>query len=378
MVAPEPVQVALSLASSGRFADAFGPGSGPTAHCSPLLPLVLSLFFRLLGTGSAAIIAMTALGCAASAAAFALLPSLAEAAGLELTTGVWAGVAGAILPFNFWAQTSGTFEAPFASLALTALCLLFSGVWRRNLFSVKEAVMCGFVSGTAFLTTPVLIPVVVACSVAAGIRLRSKMRHVAVFVCVAAACALVTLAPWATRNYLALGEAVWTRDNFPLELQVSNNDSATADLERNVRLPGFALVHPFTGVNERARVIMLGEIAYEKSKKQQAWEWIDSHPKRFALLTVERVKLFWFPHMSRTLQSFAEGTLSVLGLCGLAGLIWRHQQLAGIGTATFLSYPAVYYLIQVSPRYRFPLEPLLFLFSAALLTNARSSRSAVK
>jgi hypothetical protein len=48
----EVVRVATSLAQHGTFADAFGPGTGPTAHVSPAYPILLSLIFRAFGTGA--------------------------------------------------------------------------------------------------------------------------------------------------------------------------------------------------------------------------------------------------------------------------------------------------------------------------------------
>ena len=46
----EVINVATSLATHGTFADAYG-ATGPTAHTSPLYPILLSLIFRLFGTG---------------------------------------------------------------------------------------------------------------------------------------------------------------------------------------------------------------------------------------------------------------------------------------------------------------------------------------
>jgi hypothetical protein len=106
---PEPVQIALSLLATGRYADAYGSGTGPTAHCAPLHPILLWILFEMFGTGARGALAMTVFGSAAAAAGFALLPAVAVAGGLGLSSGVLAGMAGALLPVNFWAQTSGSF-----------------------------------------------------------------------------------------------------------------------------------------------------------------------------------------------------------------------------------------------------------------------------
>src|SRR5579871_3152083 len=47
----EVTNTAISLATGHGFANAFGPNTGPTAHVSPLYPLILSVTYRLVGTG---------------------------------------------------------------------------------------------------------------------------------------------------------------------------------------------------------------------------------------------------------------------------------------------------------------------------------------
>jgi hypothetical protein len=280
---------------------------------------------------------------------------------------VLAGAAGALLPVNFWAQTSGVFDAPFTSVALVTLCLMICRVWAAARFTKAEGLAFGVVAGLACLLNPVLIPVLAAWSIASIVRYRAQWRHVLVFLAVAAVSVLSVLAPWAIRNYRALGSLIWTRSNFGLELQVSNNDMMTADLERNVRMPEFALLHPFTGAGERAKVQVVGEVAYHRSKERQAFAWIVSHKRRFLLLTAGRFRLFWLPDMKRPWQSVLEAALTIVGLCGFVRLVREKHAFAWIAGAALLAYPAVYYVIQVSPRYRFPLEPILFLLAANLL-----------
>jgi hypothetical protein len=366
---PEPVQIALSLMTTGRYADAYGAGSGPTAHCAPLHPVLLSILFRVFGTGPRGALAIRISGSAAAAAGFALLPALAVAGGLGLSSGALAGMAGALLPVNFWAQTSGTFDAPFTSMVLAALCLLLCRAWAAAQFTKAEGAVFGVAAGFGCLLSPGLIPVLAAWSIASVVRYRRQLRRVLAFLAVAAVCVLSILAPWAIRNYRVLGSLIWTRSDFGLELQVSNNDIVTPDLERNVRLPEFALLHPFSGAGERAKVRMAGEVAYQRSKERQAFAWIASHKRRFLLLTAERLRLFWLPDMARPWQSVLEAALALLGLCGLALLFWKRYAFAWVASATLIAYPAVYYVIQVSPRYRFPLEPILFLLAASLFSG---------
>lgn len=367
---PEPVQIALSLVATGRYADAYGAGSGPSAHCVPLHPVLLSILFGLFGTGVRGALAMNVFGLTAAAVGFALLPAPAVAAGLRLSSG-------ALAPVNFWAQTSGSFDAPLTSVVLVALCILLSRVWARAQFTKSEGVALGVVAGFGCLLNSALIPVLAAWSIASAVRYRLQLRRVLPFLAIAAVVVLSILAPWAIRNYWALGSFIWTRSNFGLELQVSNNDLMTADLEHNVRLPEFALLHPFMSKDELAKVRIVGEVAYHRSKERQAFAWIASHKQRFLLLTAERFRLFWLPNMLRPWQSMFEAALTLLGLSGLALLFWQKQTFAWVVIAAFVVYPAVYYVIQVSGRYRFPLEPILFLLAANLFSSVLGSSFAM-
>ena len=46
--------VARAFAETGRLADAYGPGSGLTAHVTPIMPILAGLVYRLTGVGTPA------------------------------------------------------------------------------------------------------------------------------------------------------------------------------------------------------------------------------------------------------------------------------------------------------------------------------------
>jgi hypothetical protein len=148
----------------------------------------------------------------------------------------------------------------------------------------------------------------------------------------------------------------------------------TADLEENLHLPGHAMFHPFTGAAQFARVQRLGEVAYGRAKEQQAFAWIESHPRRFLILTIERFRLFWLPNMRRLWQSVIEAGLTLLAICGLVLLFWKRYEFIWVVMPVLAIYPAIYYLIQISPRYRSPVEPILFLLAGHFVAFILGSR----
>lgn len=360
----EPVNIAKSLVTTGRYADAYGPQGGPTAHCAPLYPLLLSVLIRLFGTGSLGGFAMSVAGSVAASLAFAMLPAVAVVNRIGLASGTLAGTAGALLPINYWTQTSGAFDAPYTAMLLVALCLLLGRTWTNAKFTNIEGVAFGVTAGAGCILNPALIPVLAAWPLASIVIYRRQLRRVLAFLVVSAVCVLSVLAPWAIRNRAALGSFIWTRSNFGLELQVSNNDVATADLERNVRMKQFKDNHPFSSDSERAKVRSAGEVAYQYSKERQAFAWIATHKEKFLLLSIERVRLFWFPGMRRVSQSVFLSALTILGLSGLAILFKKRCASAWVLGLPLAAYPLVYYIIQASPRYRFPVECLLYLLAA--------------
>ncbi len=363
---PEPVKIAISLATTGKYADAYGAGVGPTAHCAPLHPLLLSGLFRIFGTDGTGRFAVRVAASVAAALGFALLPFLAVASGLEVVSGVLAGAAGALLPVNFWPQTSGVFDAPFTATVLVGLCILVCRIWARGRLTMREGAILGGATGLASLLNPAILPVVAAWLIALAVENRQRARQVLLLGAVCAACFIVTVMPWAIRNLKVLGSPIWTRSNFWLEMHVSNNDWLTADEERNSRMPEFAFVHPYLGAIEKAKVKKLGEIAYMRSKRDEAIAWISSHKGKFLALSAERFRLFWLPRMRRFPQTLVEDSLTILGLGGLALLFRQRVSSAWLFAGIVIAYPAIYYIIQVSPRYRFPIEPFLFLLAAHL------------
>lgn len=366
----EPFMIALSLANHGTYADAYGPGVGPTAHTMPFLPIVLAIIIRVAGAGSVGRLIASILAAIVGAAAFALLPELTTKCQLGKLPGVTAGLIGAIAPVNYWAQTVGVFEAPYMMLGLIALCIVLSGYWIREFFPTRGALSLGVLSGVVCLVNPTILQVLVGWTVFGVLRFKGNRIAFSKFMATVAVLIVILLSPWAFRNFKTFGQAVWTRSNFGLELQVSNNDHTTADLERNVRSPDF--VHPYTQPKEREKVRQMGELSYQQAKKKEALMWIYNHPAEFMRLVLLRIFFFWFPPMERWWQSFAEALMTVLAIAGLIHMFKKNHPSSWMFLAILVFYPAVYTVVQVSPRYRCPIEPILLLLGCFFCIDLRN------
>jgi ABC-type multidrug transport system fused ATPase/permease subunit len=363
----EPYKIALSLVNNGTYADAYGHGVGPTAHTAPLLPIILAIIINVAGVGLAGYLVRTILAAIVAAAAFAMLPALAVKSRLGILPGVIAGSIGAMAPVNFQNQIMGLFDAPYTMFGLIGLCIVFSVYWISENFPLRGAVIIGLLSGVLCLLNPMVIEILVGWYIMGMLYFPKSRKAFSFFMATVATMMMLCLSPWAYRNYKALGAVVWTRSNFGLELSLSNNDRASAEAERDQYSPSYR--HPSAQLNERDKVRQMGELAYNQDRKKEALSWIRNHPERFTQLSLRRLFLFWFPSMKRWWQTIAEALITVLAIFGLIALFKKHHPSAGMFLAVLGFYPAAHLFICVGPRYRLPIEPVLFLLSSCFCVN---------
>lgn len=330
----ETVRVALSLAHHGTFADPFRLPTGPTAHMAPGFPAVLSAVYRVFGDGMAGETVKRVLGCVVSALSYAFLPALGRACGFRAGVGIGAGLFGALIPLNRHEEVSGNFESPWAALFLMLLVYAVA--------AKKKA----YLGGLGLLFSPVIAPVFLVFAVA---------RRWWVPVAIAVLC----VAPWAWRNHQQLGAWVWSRDNLGLELGLSNRDGAHAALRDNLRFGLHEASHPSHSLIEADKVCYFGEAGYNRRRLDAALAWVETHPERFAVLTLERFRCFWFP-------SVYFGGLVLLAVYG----VWRDRSAWIFGTV-WLLFPLIYYAIQYDPRYRHPMEWSILLAAAKGVDDLR-------
>jgi hypothetical protein len=370
----EPYRIAKSLANNGTYADVFGHGVGPTAHTAPLLPMILAIIIKVAGVGLAGFLAQAILAAIVSSAAFALLPALAVKCRLGMSPGAIAGLIGATVPINFFNQTLGLVDAPYSMLGLVGLCVVLCSYWIEERFPIRGAVSLGVLSGALCLLNPTILEVLAGWYIFGVLRFKNRRKAFSIFMAIVGAIIVICLSPWAYRNYNALGEAIWTRSNFGLELSVSNSDYASAEYEINVRSRDFP--HPLSQYKERERARQMGELAYNQARKKEALSWIRNHRARFSQLTMLRFFYFWFPPMHRWWQSIAEALITILAVTGLLSLLRKNHPSSWMFLAVFVFYPAVYLVIQVGPRYRLPIEPILLLLACCFCLRRLQSSCA--
>jgi hypothetical protein len=361
--------VARSLVAGHGYADPYKIPTGPTAHPLPVQTALQALVYWLFGVTPAAAYARSILGIVSMAAAFAMLPWLAERLGLGRRAGIVGGMAAAIVPWHGLADVLG--YASTEAQAVVALGVLMAWYVRRwnatGPLSVAGSLALGGFAGFAFHLAPAISPVVAAYALFELWWVKDRRKWGSALA--VAAGVVIACAPWTWRNYSALGEAVFVRSNFGLELRLGNHEGARADLWST---RDALHLHPGNDEGEARRVRDLGEAAYMREARDEAVGWIQSHPAEFIALTAARVWHVWFGPPARPLEALPVASLTVLALLGLYRAL---PHLAVPERAALLvplfAYPLVYYLVGYVPRYTFPVTTLLFALAGANAVNWR-------
>jgi hypothetical protein len=364
--------VARSLVAGRGYADPYKIPTGATAHPLPIHTGLQALLYLLFGVTPAAAYARCFLGIVSAAAAFAMLPWLAGRLGLGRRAGVVGGLAAAAVPWQGLPDVLGYMsnEAQ-AALALGVLMAWCAKRWQsRQPPSPAASLALGAFAGFAFHLAPAIMPTVVAFAIFELWWVKDRRKWGGVLI--GAVGVSIVCAPWALRNYAALGEPIFIRSNFGLELRLGNHDGARADLWST---GDAARLHPGNDEGEARRVGDLGEAAYMRDARDRAVHWIRSNPAEFVALTAARVWHVWFGPPARPLEALPVAGLTLLAIIGLARALPRLDAPERAAILIPLAvYPLVYYLVGYIPRYTFPVTVLLFMLAGANAVTPGRSR----
>jgi hypothetical protein len=358
----EAQNLALSLARHGTFADAFGPGTGPSAHTGPVYPAINALFFLIAGTSLAADRLRMLFNIALAGAIYASLPFLAARLGLPRRAGIIAGVAGAVLPLYYWGEVPGTFENTLSGLLLVVFSYWVAPYLAGDAKPAANSWALGGLAAVAVLTAPTLLLPIAAVVLLAWSRQPKRPLGMPVRV---ACAAFLVLAPWTVRNYIRFHSVFFIRSNFGLELADSNNGDATPDAEANYRTAYFQAHHPFANKQAAELAGRVGEVAYSRRLLAEAVAWIRAHPARFARLSAARTVSFWIPASRYPIHRVALAGFTLLAFCGWWTLWLSNRTAFALLAVMPVSYSLTYVLVQESIRFTYPVWWALLLAACA-------------
>ena len=344
----ETLAVARSLASGHGFANPFGAmDTGPTAHLAPLFPALLSGLIRLFGDRDGLVFSATLLCVLIHALHAVLLPAVSKRLFGDSRPGVFAALFSIVVPT---ARLLPQWESMYAAVAVMLFCVSTpppGGAVRRPLL---EGARAGAFCGLVLLLNPAMVTICVLWLGFVAFSTPSPVRSRATLALAFVAAAGMLCLPWTLRNRRELGTYFFVRDNLGLELYAETGDCVESDPIRchNLR-------HPNQSVSEALVMREIGEVPYNRSRLQLAFQWIDSHPSEFARATCRRIGQFWFPRPGASpVYEYSQWFLTVLSVAGLV-LLFRDRNRAFLFVAASLAiYPLLYYLVQSSIRYRMP------------------------
>ena len=379
----EAFNTAVAFAQTGTLSDAFQQGQGPTAHLTPLPPLIAGAVYRALGIGSFAselTLLTWTLGLTLVASLFFFRAF--EAAGtprpalLLGLTGFW------LLPINFhlevvmfriWEGTLATALAAFFIYRVLRADLKREAGW-------GEVALLSLVAAVLFLVSPPLGLAGYAAALLLTLRTQPVRRWTGVAATAAIALAIV-VTPWAVRNYNVMGSFIPLRSNLGLELAVANHPAAArGGDDRQIFLKRMEEVHPYTSRYAYERFKQAGgEVAYAEKLGREAKAWMADHPLDVARLSAKHVLQFFFPprwfYFINDNSSQAVGprqailwALSFFGLAGVVLVLVQRRRRFDYLIIMVLVPLLPYAVTQPILRYRYiTYAPMMFFASIAAL-----------
>lgn len=184
----------------------------------------------------------------------------------------------------------------------------------------------------------------------------------------------VVTAPWTARNYVAMGRFIFVRGMVGPELYKGNNPEALGG-----HGVGFSKRFLVESETEVARLLELGETAYDDMTRRIAYEEIRTRPLAFVGRCIARVGMWWFGDFDLVLNHAQAGrtkhvVLSVVSMLACtaatiaATLGWllarKNAHTIWVLTLYCLLLPVPYYFIVVGFRFRATLSPFILAFAA--------------
>lgn len=366
--------VAHSIATGQGFSSPCAIPSGSTAIIPPVFPFLLAGIFKLFGVYSdVSGLVILSLNCALSSLTCLVIVWMGRR-----TVGETAGVVAAWIwvfwPMAFW-EAHRVWDT---SLSAFLFGLVFLSVLEIESRHGVFAIGCGLLWSVTALSNPAILAFLVP---AVAWQWLVKWQSAPVFrrhLFVASATALLGIAPWVARNYVAFHRFIPIRDNFAFELYLGNH-SMQAGASR-------FLVHMCGNEVEGAKFRSMGELAYIEMKRKEAFAYIAHDPGNFAERVLGRVfdvwggtRAIWLDtDVDASAKRAVTGALTLgkhvlfvassgLALWGLILAFRRKVRGAELFLFMVLFPPLPYYLTHAENKYRHPLEPVLILLAAVPL-----------
>jgi hypothetical protein len=360
-------RIAAAIASGRGFSDPFGAPTGPTAWEPPLYPYLTAGVFHIFGIYSRAS-AFVLLSINSIFSALTCIPIFLVARRIfSEKVAVGSAWTWALLPYVMTWCTRWVWETSFSTLLVTVILWLSLSMEDRD--GMKPWLWFGLLWGIMAVDSPVLLSFLPASGLWAWYHRAKKGKASLAGVVLASVIFMACVTPWLVRNYEVFGKFIFIRDNFGAELRLGNGKGADGTWMQ--------YLHPTQDLYALRQYTAMGELAYVAMRRQQAVDYIKADYPRFAILCLKRFIYYWAgpPRLAQVWWlSQVKNSLflasSVLMFWGLGRALRRRKPGAWLLFWLLLLYPAIYYVVFPSQRYRHPIEPEMTILGVYLLTEA--------
>jgi 4-amino-4-deoxy-L-arabinose transferase-like glycosyltransferase len=367
-------RVGRSIASGEGFANPYGDHTGASAWEPPLYPYLIGAVFKIFGIYSYTS-AWVLLSINSLLASLTTIPVFRIAQRtFDERIAVWSARAWALNPYVWYWSIHWIWDTTLTPLilALAFLVALQLEYWP----GVRRWVLFGILWGIGASANPASLAFLPSCGLWVWWRRSRRGLPSVGGIALSSLIFFLVLSPWLIRNYEVFGRFVFIRDDFGLQLRLGNNKFSDGML--------FASLQPNLNQPEFENFKRMGELKYEAFCRKRAFDWIRTHPGRFAIISLKRLFYYWNgvprPTDSVAPVDFRSSLFlasSVLAIWGAGRAVRQKRPGAWLFAGLILTYPVVYYFVFPHARYRHPIEPELFILIVFLLseTARRTSRS---
>jgi hypothetical protein len=363
-------RIARSIAAGKGFASPLYDDTGPTAWMTPVYPYIVALFFKLLGIytkqSALAILSFNALTSAITCIPIFFVGRKA----FGERVGRWAGWIWAFFPYGIYFPVERIWETWLATLML---CFLFQIVLNlENTDSRLGWFGTGLLWGFTGLTSAVVLSVMPFLH--AWVAWRRCLKHrnwvSPTIVCVCGTVAVFL--PWTIRNYHVFHRFIPLRDNMGIVLRLGTKG--------NSDYWGPYELGPWNSPTEWQEFKERGEIQYMDHKVNEAFSFIQLHPRWYAWTTIRRAVFIWTGYWSLDASYLREeewdpynipfcSSLTLLAGLGLyQGFRRRIPQMLPFAM-TVVIFPTIYYITSPEFYYRRPIDPLLVTLAVSAILS---------